>query len=285
MTRKGTLDSYQIRMDRVQDYIHSHLDTDIRPEDLAEIACLSSWHWHRIWTAMRGETLGDTIRRLRMLRAADRLANSDMPLAKVAKWAGYASTDAFSRAFKLAYKLSPADYRAKGGHATFKAAILADDQSGFAVCVENLPEQCCAGVTHVGAYMQIDRAMGQLFSALAAQNLLTQSQPMLAAFFDDPDLVDVGALRSVALAPIPQATPLEEPLVETRLRGGLYARLRYKGPYSDMRGAYRWLMGAWLPRSGFEPDHAPIFESYLNSPKDVVPSELLTDIHLPLCAP
>jgi AraC family transcriptional regulator len=79
--------------------------------------------------------------------------------------------------------------------------------------------------------------------------------------------------------------PLAPPLKETVLRGGLYARLRYRGPYADMKGAYRWLLGVWLPQSGYEPDDDPIFEAYLNNPQHVAPADLMTDIHLPLKAP
>ena len=40
------------------------------------------------------------------------------------------------------------------------------------------------------------------------------------------------------------------------LRGGVYARLAYTGPYADMRGAYRRLMRVWLSSSGYQPDDA-----------------------------
>ena len=73
-------------------------------------------------------------------------------------------------------------------------------------------------------------------------------------------------------------------MVPTTLRGGLYVRLHYTGPYADMRGAYRWLLGTWLPGSGHEPDDAPIFEVYLDDPRVVPQSQLRTDIHLPLKA-
>jgi AraC family transcriptional regulator len=74
------------------------------------------------------------------------------------------------------------------------------------------------------------------------------------------------------------------PLQETIQRGGLYAGLRYRGPYADMKNAYRWFLGIWLPNSGHEADDAPVFESYLNNPQEVPPADLLTDIHLPLRA-
>lgn len=282
MIRPQTLASYQVRMERVTDHIHAHLDDELRPEDLAEIASLSPYHWHRIWTAMRGATLGETVKRLRLQRAADRLANSDMGIAEIAGRAGYGSADAFARAFKDAYGQPPADYRANGSHAAFKEAIRAEDETGFPVAVDDLPERRCAKVAHRGSNMQIDHAIGRLFGALATQEIMRPDQAMIAVFFDDPDLVPTEKLRSAALSPVGETTPLAEPLEEMSLRGGRYARLSYKGPYADMKGAYRWLLGVWLPRSGYEPDDAPFFEAYLNSPRDVSPSELLTDIHLPL---
>jgi AraC family transcriptional regulator len=285
MTKQQTQAAYQVRLDRVVDHIYAHLDEDINPEALAEIACLSPYHWHRIYVAMRGETIAATIRRLRLLRAADRLANSDLSIAPIAERAGYSGTDAFSRAFREAYGQTPADYRATGSHAAFKAATEAEDHAGFPVAIETLPTTRCASVTHKGAYLQIDQAMGRLFTALTAQKIMAPDQAMRALFFDDPDLVSVEALRSRACSPVAEGLPLVPPLQETVLRGGLYARLRYRGPYADMKGAYRWLLGVWLPESGYEPADDPIFESYLNNPQRVAPAELITDIHLPLRKP
>src|SRR5580693_1817830 len=89
MAKQQTLGSYQARLDRVVGHVYAHLDEDLRPEGLADIACLSPYHWHRIYVAMRGETIGATIRRLRLQRAADRLANSDLSLGTIAERAGY----------------------------------------------------------------------------------------------------------------------------------------------------------------------------------------------------
>ena len=118
---------------------------------------------------MRGETIAATIRRLRLQRAADRLANSDLEIGVIAARAGYSSTDTFGRAFKDAFGVSPAAYRERGSHAAFKAANAASDASGFPVMMETLPEQRCAGIDHTGSYMEIDHAMGRLFTELAAR--------------------------------------------------------------------------------------------------------------------
>jgi AraC family transcriptional regulator len=285
MAKQQTQAAYQARLDRVVDHIYAHLDEDIRPEGLAGVACLSSYHWHRIYVAMRGETIGATIRRLRLQRAADYLANSDLSIRKIAERAGHSGVDAFARAFREAYGKTPADYRATGSHAAFKAAAEAEDHKGFPVAIETLPATRCASVAHKGAYLQIDQAMGRLFTALAAQKLTAPDQAMRALFFDEPDLVPAEALRSRACSPVAEGLFLAPPQEETVLRGGLYARLRYRGPYADMKGAYRWLLGVWLPQSGYEPDDDPIFEAYLNNPQHIAPADLMTDVHLPLKAP
>jgi len=284
MTKRQTQASYQARLDRVVDHIYAHLDEDICPEGLAEIACLSPYHWHRIYLAMRGETVSATIRRLRLARAADRLANSDLSIRTIAEQAGYSVADSFARVFREAYDKTPADYRATGSHAAFMAATAAEDYEGFPIAIETLPATRCASVAHKGAYMQIDHAMGRLFAALAAQKMMTPDQAMRAVFLDDPDLVPVEALRSRACSPVAQGLPLAPPLEETVIGGGLYARLRYRGPYAAMKGAYRWLLGVWLPQSGYEPGDEPIFEVYLNNPQHVPQAELMTDIHLSLKA-
>ncbi len=276
--------AYGDRLDRVLDYIYAHLDEDLSFDTLADVACLSPYHWSRIYTAMRGETVVATIRRLRLQRAADQLANSDTNIEAITRRAGYSSSDSFGRAFKEAFGASPVRYRRRGSHAAFKAATLADDADGFPVTLESLPERRCAGIDHAGSYTQIDHAMGKLFAELARRSALPPQPSMIGLFFDDPELRPEVALRSRACMPVPDQIAIDAPLVETVLRGGSYAKLHYKGSYADMRGAYRWLLGVWLPASGLEPDDAPIFEAYLNDPRDVPAAELRTDIHLPLKA-
>lgn len=277
-------EQYHDRLNRVLDHVYAHLEDDLSFDRLSEIACLSPYHWSRIYAAMRGETIVATIRRLRLQRAADRLANADLDIGAVAARAGYSSTGTFGRAFRDAFGDSPGAYRENGTHAGFKAANAARDASGFPVVVERLPERRCAGIDHAGSYMAIDHAMGRLFTELAARHALPAQPAMIGLFFDDPDLGPEENLRSRACLPVANSVAIDAPLVETVLRGGPYAKLSYTGPYADMRSAYRWFLGVWLPASGHEPDDAPIFEAYLNDPRAVPQNELRTDIHLPLKA-
>jgi AraC family transcriptional regulator len=66
------------------------------------------------------------------------------------------------------------------------------------------------------------------------------------------------------------------------LAPGRVATLVHKGPYAELERVYRILYEEWLPESGEEADDRPCFEQYLNNPRDVPPSEWLTEVFLPL---
>ena len=76
---------YEPRMQRVINHVHDHLDEPLDLNAMAELACLSPHHWHRIYHAMYGETLAHTVKRLRLHRAAGQLACSNAAVAEVAK--------------------------------------------------------------------------------------------------------------------------------------------------------------------------------------------------------
>ncbi|MFL9959745.1 GyrI-like domain-containing protein [Paraburkholderia sediminicola] len=154
------------------------------------------------------------------------------------------------------------------------------------VVIRNVEPMEILSVDHVGPYMQIGKAFDALFGWLSKHNLLAAQMRMIAVYFDDPGVVEENALRSKAGVllphPIQASVTVSAPVSATHVKGGEYAVLRHKGPYSDMRAAYEWLYGTWLVQSGREAADAPVFEEYLNSPKDTAPAELLTEICLPL---
>jgi AraC family transcriptional regulator len=65
---------YDARMHRVLEYIDRRLDQSLPLTDLADVAHFSPFHFHRLFTAWMGETLGNYLRRRRVEVAAMRLA-------------------------------------------------------------------------------------------------------------------------------------------------------------------------------------------------------------------
>lgn len=99
------------RIHQILDYIEAHLDEDIRLEALARRACLSKYHFHRLFRRAVGEPVRQYIRKRRMERAAAELAETGRPILEIALDCRYASQEAFSRAFQRIYALPPGKYR------------------------------------------------------------------------------------------------------------------------------------------------------------------------------
>ena len=274
--------SYEERFDRVISYLYDHLDDDIDFNRLAEIACLSPYHWHRIYQAMTGETIAATVKRLRLHRAAGLLANSTLPVGDVAARSGYANVQSFTRIFRQTYGMPPAQFRREGSHAVFRPPLMTRSSAMFDVAVKTMPALNGLGVDHTGPYMEIGKAFETLVATLAMRKQMAPDMQMVGIFFDDPSRVPEPELRSRACMMGLKAAKADAPLVETKVAGGTCAVLRFKGHYSGMRKAYDWLFGTWVPQSGRETADAAPYEIYVNNPREVPPEELLTDICIPL---
>lgn len=273
---------YAPRMRRVIEHVYDHLDDTLDLNALADIACLSPHHWHRVYHAMHGETLAQTVKRLRLHRAAGHLAQTARPIAQVARQAGYPSLPSFNRTFKSVYGVPPARYRATGLHRAFAASVGSTGAAGFDVVVKDLPALPLLAIEHRGDYMAIGRAFDLLYARIASAGLGRPGMRMLALYFDDPGVTPEASMRSMAVVAGCAAAPPDSGLIDFTIPTGPHAVLTYIGPYASMRSAYDWLYGEWLPRSAREPSGEPLVEEYFNNPRDTPPTELHTEIWLPL---
>ncbi|PDT18162.1 GyrI-like domain-containing protein [Rhizobium sp. J15] len=273
---------YESRLRRVSAYIHDHLDQELDMERLAEIACLSSYHWHRIYRAIYGETLAATVKRLRLHRAAGEIVGTELAVSEIAKRSGYPNLQSFNRIFKSVYGMPPARYRKEGSHTAFEPSPNGKTQKMFDVTIREIARTELIGVAHTGSYMQIGKAFETLFGTLYARGLARPGMRMIGVYLDDPDIVPAAQLRSIACVTGTPDLPAEAPFERRTIDGGNYAVLCHKGPYADMHKAYQWLYAEWLPKSGRQLKDSVMFEEYLNNPRDVPPTELLTEIHMPL---
>src|SRR5687768_8896543 len=87
-------------------------DHDSTGDDLAARACLSRFHFDRVVSGVSGETPTRLRRRVLLERAAFRLLTTGDGVLEIAHEAGYSSNEAFTRAFRRAYGLTPSAWRA-----------------------------------------------------------------------------------------------------------------------------------------------------------------------------
>ncbi|WP_284036553.1 AraC family transcriptional regulator [Neobacillus sp. 114] len=102
---------YLVCIERTLDYIEESLNEQLTLEKLAEIACFSPFHYHRVFQAMVGESVMDYVRKRRLTFAAERLFYTDEKVINIAIDAGFQYQESFNRAFKNFYGVSPKQYR------------------------------------------------------------------------------------------------------------------------------------------------------------------------------
>ena len=274
--------AYEARLLRVLDYIHADPAGDMSLDALADVAAMSRFHWHRTYHAMTGETCAETVRRIRLHRAACWLVQTDWPLAVVAARAGYPNLQSFTRTFRHGHGLTPSAFRRKGALTSPVQPRHTGDRSMFPVDIQHGPARRLFAVAHSGPYLEISRSFTRLATIITARALWPHGREMVGVYYDDPDATPAANLRSHAALRIEGAVAVPQGVEEVELGGGKTAVLRFKGHYSGLKAGYDYLYGVWLPGSGQEAaDRAP-YEVYLNSPMDTAPEDLLTDICVPL---
>ena len=93
-------------------WIEQHLDEPLALEQLAARAGLSPYHFSRLFTARMGRSAMAHVRGRRLVRGARRLCEEpDLKLVELALDCGFESQEAFTRAFKRVFGVSPGRFR------------------------------------------------------------------------------------------------------------------------------------------------------------------------------
>lgn len=106
-----TNSEYNKSINLAVDYINQHLHESIDLITIAKIANISEYHFHRIFKAYIGETIGAYTSRLRLEKAAQKLQTTRQTLTEIAEKTGYQSQYSLSKAFKNHFGISPTAFR------------------------------------------------------------------------------------------------------------------------------------------------------------------------------
>lgn len=120
---------YQSRLKPVIRYLEKHFSDPLNLEQVAQLAALSPYHFHRVFKTVTGETLNEFLRRLRLQKAAHDLFYNKPPIIDVAFEQGFSSSQNFAKAFRKHFNLSPSDIRECTNLALF-TQVLKDSKRG-----------------------------------------------------------------------------------------------------------------------------------------------------------
>jgi AraC family transcriptional regulator len=285
---------YGTRINRVQDYIQANLGRELGLDELSRVACFSPFHFHRIYAAMTGETLGDFIRRKRLEKAAGLLlSGQSVSVTGICYDCGFSSPAVFARAFREYFGTSPSAWRetgSKGGKRKSNTDQTRSKQSKaesirkrynslpkpkprtgtkgvkMKVEVRQLPGYHVAYMRYTGPYGPGVSKHWEKFNKWArAHRYLGPQAPTPVALgisHDDPSITPPEKCRYDSCAVVPAEFEPGPSVNASDIPGGEYAVLRFKGTDRTIGDAWRNMYAVWLPQSGYQCDDRPCFEMY-----------------------
>lgn len=315
MTKSSTLISYQSRINRIIDAVSADPTRKFTLEVLAEVAGLSPFHLHRMFSSVMGEAPAAVVRRIRLMMAANALQFRPVAnITDIALESGFSSSQNFARAFKDWAGVSPGEFRrCCQDHqlppkleeqkskfrkaAPFVLEYLAELEEQRAVSqhylqqkganmnveVQTWPEIKLAYVRHIGSY--VDEGLPAAWDKIMAWGLQKGFMQMGGVSYglswDNPELTD--RCRYDACIAVPTEFKLDPAesgdagiSVQT-LEAGQYACYRRVVNRSQFSEAMNELFGVWLPQSGYECLGCPI-EVYHNSQNDSCNPDAMWDL-------
>lgn len=272
-----TIRDYHRRIARVIEAILADPAAPHTVQSLAEVAHLSPFHFHRIYRALTGEGVFETVQRVRLAQAAQRLTGAEDSVTDVALNVGYGSPQAFARAFREFTGVSPRAFQTRQQ----ELIVPTTETAGLPPLelVEQPPLSALC-LRHEGPIATIRQTFIALWEALGIESTSLDAPDRIGICHGDPETPGSFEYFAGVILDTPRA--ITGRLQPMRIEGGLYASHRLIGPYALIAPTMQALYGRCLPSYGFEPDDRPTLELYRSPARHPVPSACVTDLMIPI---
>jgi AraC family transcriptional regulator len=229
-----------------------------------------------MFQARTGETLKSYIRSRRLAGSLQRLIETDLRVLDIAVLAGFASQEAFARAFKRAFSLTPQEYRATGNKSLFVRKPRSDQQYlqhleqnvSLAPQIHQQPMLTLVGLRTLFYSVDSEKNnVGQLLPALWAAFLprlaeIPNRVPGVCYGVVRQDPLDGERLEYHAAVEVSELAAVPHDMVTVEVPAGTYSRFEHRGPAQRIDHTVSYAYGAWLPQSGHRHSYAPDLEIY-----------------------
>ncbi|HEY3398471.1 MAG TPA: AraC family transcriptional regulator [Armatimonadota bacterium] len=272
-------------------HIEANLGETINVPEVAEQAGYSVFHFGRIFQGVTGETVMDYVRKRRLTEAARALVETDRRILEVALDWQYDSQEAFGRAFKRAYGVTPGDFRRRRAFAPLRLPLsLIDLQPRglkgvlMETRIVSLPVMRVIGMPYVGKneHEEIHAMWGDFLPRRGEIQGKVRPGVMLGVC---GDAQEDGSFRYVAGYEVEAGAPVPEGMIAWEVPAATYVVVTQHGPLDDaergLRAAVAYVYQEWLPQSGYRTASTPDLEWY-DERFDTAEGESEMDVYTPI---
>jgi AraC family transcriptional regulator len=247
-------------------YIESHFAEEISLEDISVACAVSRYHMSRAFGLATGRPIMRYVRGRRLTEAARSLSSGARDILAVALDAGYGSHEAFTRAFRDQFGVTPEAVRLRGdmdnlklvepikmnANANMELEEPRRETRGMALIVGLRARYSLETISGIPAQWQ---RFGPYIEAIPARaGGMTFG---VCCEFDEAGHYDY--VCGVAVSRLPELPP---ELSVVRIEARDYLVFRHAGHVSSIPGTWRAIMNDWLPESPNRIADAPSFECY-----------------------
>jgi AraC family transcriptional regulator len=245
-------------------YIEMHLREEISLEDIAAAGDVSRFHMARAFGLATGRPVMRHVRGRRLTEAARALSRGAPDILCVALDAGYGSHEAFTRAFREQFGVTPEAVRARGdlNNLELVEPIRMNETSG--VTLDEPRRETCAAMLVAGLRERysVDNVAGIPLQWQRFRGYIDAITRRIggAAFGVCCDFGEPSQFDYVTGVTVSRLDDMPPELSSVRLAAAEYLVFRHRGHVSGLGATWRAIMDGWLPASGIRMADAPCFE-------------------------
>lgn len=289
---------YLTRIHYVLDYIEANLESDLTLQQLSKEAHYSTYHFHRVFSTLIGETLNQYVNRKRIERIASTLLiDSNKSIKELAYTYGFNSESSFSRSFKKFYGISPTTFKSEGKHTLSKIGIdpfksetyiCSVDQiekwikMNAHIVVTELQEIKLAGIMHIGEFDEMSDMYRRLMEWGHKHSLFPASNfKAITIYHDNPNVTHHSNVRYSTCITIQRDIEPQGEIRPLTIQHGIYVVGRFEIKGEEISTAWK-NMCIWVIENGYKFRDGEYFEIYHNNHKTHPELKFLLDICIPL---
>ncbi|MDD3592244.1 MAG: GyrI-like domain-containing protein [Sulfurovum sp.] len=266
--KKDTIQQHTKIANDIIYYIYKYIDTDISLDELSRELHVSKFHMHRIFKKEFGRNVYETIRSIRLQKAASLLlTNKNSTITQIAKMCGYASQTSFTKVFKEKFLMTPKEWRNNGYTSYIKnilkrsssAARSTADFSSLKPTIVKMPEMQVYYIRHQGYDRSIKETWQKLQTWVLSNELHNVIQ--IGMHHDNPTIIPLNECQYIACIALDEK-PENPTLPSLNIPQGVYAKFDFGGQYGDVLRFMNWVYFDWLIQSGYETTTNPSYAIY-----------------------
>lgn len=270
------------RVNRAMNFARFNMAEELDLDALADVACLSKFHFTRVFKAHFRETPNQFLARARLELSARRLVYMrDKSITQIALECGFSGSDTFARSFRTRFGSAPRSFRLSNAHGfesfersppegldLYRPGFRVDGQEAatLQVRVERRPARQVAYIRHVGPYGDVGGSISETFAALqrwaGLRGVLAAGTSYLGVCPDNASTTPARHCVYDACIALDGDVAEDEIVSVQTIPPGTYAVLPVACPPQQLNRMWSWFYSDWLPASGRTAAFRPSYEFF-----------------------